>query len=103
MDTPRRFASFGDFYPFYLSEHRNPWCRRLHLAGTAVGALLFVGALAAQAWRALLLVPLLAYGFAWAGHFFFEHNRPATFQYPLWSLRGDLKMFADACLRRRPP
>ena len=33
------------------------------------------------------------YGFAWVGHFFVEHNRPATFTYPLWSFMGDYHMF----------
>ncbi len=31
-----RFASFREFYPFYLSEHRHPVSRRLRrLAGIA--------------------------------------------------------------------
>ena len=29
-----RYPSFATFYPFYLTEHRNPTCRRLHFAGT---------------------------------------------------------------------
>jgi len=43
----------------------------------------------------LLAAPLAGYGCAWAGHFFFEHNRPATFTYPVYSLIGDWAMFRD--------
>jgi len=35
------------------------------------------------------------YAFAWVGHFFFEHNRPATFTHPLWSFMGDWVMWKD--------
>ncbi|MFN9572747.1 MAG: Mpo1-like protein, partial [Betaproteobacteria bacterium] len=31
-----RFTSFREFYPFYLSEHRNRTCRRLHFIGTTL-------------------------------------------------------------------
>jgi hypothetical protein len=74
-----RFKSFADFYPFYLSEHRNRTCRRLYFAGLLV-VLAFIGLAAAtrNAWW-LAPAPLAGYGCAWVGHFFFEHNRPATF------------------------
>ncbi len=42
-----------------------------------------------------MLLPVLGYGFAWVGHFFFEHNRPATFKHPWYSLAGDFVMFKD--------
>ena len=29
-----QYSSFRDFYPFYLGEHSNLTCRRLHFAGT---------------------------------------------------------------------
>jgi hypothetical protein len=46
----------------------------------------------------LWFIPLIGYGFAWVGHFFYEHNKPATFQYPLYSLMADWVMFKDILL-----
>lgn len=89
-----RYTSFRDFYPFYLSQHQDRTCRRLHVVGSTI--VLFLLALTlglAQARWLLLLVPLVGYGFAWVGHFRFERNRPATFQYPLYSLMGDWVMY----------
>jgi hypothetical protein len=40
-------------------------------------------------------LPVIGYGFAWVGHFFFEKNKPATFQYPFWSLISDFKLFFE--------
>ena len=88
-----RFASFREFYPFYLSEHRNPTCRKLHFAGsTLVLALAAAAALLREPWL-LAGVPVAGYGFAWIGHYGFEKNRPATFSYPAWSLAGDWVMY----------
>jgi hypothetical protein len=92
----QRYASFREFYPYYLSEHRNPTCRRLHFVGSALILVLVglvIAAVLAPWW--LLAVPVIGYGFAWVGHFVFERNRPATFTYPLWSLAGDWVMFKD--------
>ncbi len=90
-----RYKSFKDFYPFYLSQHQNITCRRLHFAGTALVILTAVYALFSLELILLILLPVFGYGFAWAGHFFFEKNRPATFTYPLYSLSGDFVMFKD--------
>ena len=87
------YASFRDFYPYYLSEHRNRTCRQLHFAGsTLVLALIVAAAFTRNPWL-LLLVPLAGYGFAWVGHFVFEKNRPATFKHPWYSLMGDWVMY----------
>lgn len=91
----RRYESFQEFYPFYLSEHANRTCRRLHFVGTALVIATLVAALSTGYWSLLWAVPVLGYGFAWLGHFFFEHNTPATFKYPLFSLFGDFVMFKD--------
>ena len=97
----RRFASFDEFYPFYLQEHRNVVSRRLHFIGSwGVLALLGLALFTGNAWW-LLGALLCGYGFAWVGHFFFEKNRPATFKYPLWSLMGDFRLFFETVSGRR--
>lgn len=94
------FSTFAEFYPYYLSEHQDHACRRLHYAGTSLVILLLLYVLFSQNWLWLLAVPLAGYGFAWVGHFFFEHNKPATFRYPLYSLMGDWVMLRDAMTGR---
>lgn len=89
------FNSFDEFYPFYLGEHANRTCRRLHFIGSTLVILTLVLALASGKFRWLWLMPLFGYGFAWAGHYLFEKNRPATFQHPLYSLAGDWVMYAQ--------
>ena len=88
-----QYASFRDFYPFYLSEHRNATSRKLHFAGSAIVLAIAVAAIATRQWWALWLMPVAGYGFAWVGHFAFEKNRPATFKHPFYSLMGDWVMF----------
>ncbi len=91
----QRYQSFREFYPFYLSEHANPTCRRLHFVGTTlVIVFLATAILTRNAWW-LVGALVAGYGFAWIGHFFFEHNRPATFTYPVYSFIGDWVMFKD--------
>lgn len=90
-----RYASFREFYPFYLSEHAHRTSRRLHFIGSCGVILLVLVALALRDARWLLAALVCGYGFAWVGHLFFEKNRPATFQHPLYSFIGDWVMFAD--------
>lgn len=91
--SKHEFSSFWEFYPYYLAEHSNPTCRRLHFFGSSLVLLQLLWILLTSAWAWLWLLPLTGYGFAWIGHFFFEKNRPATFSYPLYSLMGDWVMF----------
>ena len=95
-----RYRTFHEFYPFYLSEHADRTCRRLHFIGTALVILWTSYVLVTASFQWLWVVLPLGYGFAWAGHFFFEKNRPATFSYPLYSLAGDFVMFRDILIGR---
>jgi hypothetical protein len=100
--TAHRFQSFQAFYPFYLSQHADLTCRRLHVVGSALVLCLLAYVLLSRQWVFLLALPVLGYGFAWVGHFVFERNRPATFQYPLYSLMGDWLMFWQSVTGRLP-
>lgn len=93
------FKNFAEFYPYYLAEHSNPRCRALHYIGSTLVLLIIAYALWTQNWWSLLWVPLAGYGFAWLGHFGFEHNKPATFKYPVYSLAADWVMYKDFWVR----
>ena len=97
-----RFSSFREFYPFYLSEHANTACRRLHFVGSSLvlGCVAMLVASGNPLW--LLYALLCGYGFAWIGHFFFEHNKPATFRHPFYSFLGDWVMYKDMLTGRVP-
>lgn len=88
-----KFDSFAEFFPYYLAEHANPICRGLHYIGTTLSILVVAYAIYTQNWWLLLAFPVIGYGCAWVGHFVFEKNRPATFDYMWWSLLGDYKMY----------
>lgn len=88
-----QFSSLDEFWPFYLSQHLNPKTRSLHFAGTTAGLLLLASAALQRRPSLLIWALVAAYGCAWIGHFFFEKNAPATFKYPLLSLRADFRMY----------
>jgi hypothetical protein len=102
MSEERRFNSFAEFYPFYLDEHANRASRRLHFIGTTVGIGLVVAAVVTWVWWLAVLAWLQGYAFAWVGHFFFEHNKPATFKYPGYSFMGDWRLWWEILTRKQP-
>jgi hypothetical protein len=99
---PAHFASFGEFYPYYLEQHTNRVSRRLHVSGTLLAIAVVVAAIVSGRWLWLLAAPLVGYLPAWCGHVLFERNSPATFRHPLYSLRGDFVMLAEVLSGRRP-
>ena len=94
----KKYNTFWEFYPFYLSQHQNSICRLLHFIGTSIIILLLIFYVNSP--MDLLYIPLTGYGFAWVGHFFFEKNKPATFEYPFYSLMGDFVMFWQILTRK---
>lgn len=91
----KEYKSFAEFYPFYLTQHQNITCRILHYIGSLLALALTFTAIYTQNLLLLPVALIAGYFFAWIGHFFFEHNKPATFQYPIWSFMGDWVMLKD--------
>ena len=89
------YKTLADLYPFYLSEHANRTSRRLHFIGTTIGLACALHALSTLNFWWLLAGFVQGYAWAWAGHYFFEKNRPATFSHPLYSFMGDWVMWKD--------
>jgi hypothetical protein len=96
-----RFASFREFYPYYLQQHTNSTSRRLHVGGTLLAVVAALSAVVTGRWRWLLAVPFAGYLPAWIGHVLFERNSPATLRHPLYSLRGDFTLLLEVLSGRR--
>lgn len=90
--TSPRIRTFKDFWPYYLALHSKPGTRRFHMAGTLLALGLFLLLALAGRWTWLPIVLVVGYAPAWYSHFFIEHNRPATWRYPVWSFRADFKL-----------
>lgn len=88
-----KFATYAEFWPFYLHQHSQRNARQLHVLGTFLALLALAKAILCLSLLWFLVALLLGYGFAWAAHAFVEKNHPATFSHPIWSLRGDFHMF----------
>lgn len=90
--SEKKYSTYKEFWPFYLSQHKHTLNRFLHRVGTLLSIILFFYLITQQLWIQLLLVPIVGYSFAWFGHFVIEKNVPATFTYPIWSFISDLRM-----------
>ncbi len=88
-----RIGSYPEFWPYYLRQHAKLATRYWHFGGTTLAIIGVIVVVArADPWY-LLLAAVGGYGPAWFAHFFVEHNRPATFTYPFWSLFSDFRMY----------
>ena len=93
MSDEKTYGSFEEFWPEYVRAHASKTNRTLHFVGTTMAMACLGSAVVFRKPSLLLLAPVLGYGPAWIGHFFIEHNKPATFKNPIYSLRGDLRMW----------
>ena len=94
-DATKDYKTLDEFYPYYLQEHSNRTCRRLHFAGTTLALVLIATAVVTRTWWLIAVAFVQGYVWAWVGHFVYEHNKPATFKYPWLSFRGDWRMWKD--------
>eukprot|EP00048_Salpingoeca_helianthica_P016386 m.232036 g.232036 ORF g.232036 m.232036 type:complete len:218 (-) comp18562_c0_seq1:184-837(-) len=75
--------------------------------GIAEGAILVLTfllttkSLTGKLWLGFFVL-VAGYACAWYGHFFHEHNMPATFIYPTYSLLSDFKMFFNILTQAEP-
>ena len=103
MSEPaRKYDSFAEFYPFYLSEHSSRTTRRLHFAGTALALLCLLELVMTGDLSWLILALVFGYSCGWFVDLVVEKNRPATFKYPLYSLMGDGRMFWEILTGKIP-
>jgi hypothetical protein len=94
--------TFGEYYEYYLTLHKNKWCRRLHVLGQFATIAFITLCFYYQAYLLLILTPFVVYPFAWSGHYFFEKNKPAAFSNPLWAKACDWVMLKDIIIGRIP-
>lgn len=90
MKSEKTYKSFIEFWPFYLSQHQNKINRWLHVVGALIGISIMY--FSEVRYIGIFFGLIAGYFFAWLGHFVFEKNRPATFEYPLYSFIADFKM-----------
>ena len=93
--TQQRFHSIEAFWPYYVREHSQPLTRQLHFAGNTNLLVWLVIATLQRSLKLLVWAVASSYAFAWVGHFVVERNRPATFEYPIWSAVCDMWMYRN--------
>jgi len=89
----KEYKTFKEFYAYYLTEHNKVGTRVTHFIGTTFFFVFLVMAIVKLEPMYLVPTVIVPYAFAWIGHFFIEKNKPATFQYPWMSLKGDFKLY----------
>ena len=95
-----RIKTFKEFYPYYLTQHSKMWTRILHFLGTLLLLAVVIYVMQSGKERFLWYLPIFGFGFAAFSHYVFEKNKPTFFQYPLWTLFADFKIFFELLTRK---
>ena len=92
MSTVVQYKTYEEFYPYYLSQHRHPFNRKLHFLGFVA----FFGSLFYAIWYMslyhLIVCPFSLLIFPFVGHYVVEKNKPLVFKYPKWTLQADFRL-----------
>ena len=91
----KNIITFKKYYKNYLKLHKNKWCRRFHFLGQLATIFFIIFCFFKKSYLLLIFTPFIVYPFAWAGHYFFEKNKPAAFKNPLMAKLSDWIMFKD--------
>ena len=92
-----QFQNWPHFHQYYLCEHSNQTTKLFHFLGT-FNALIFVLVFVKSGLKKvkyLIFGIVQAYSFSWFSHFFVEQNKPAAFDYWIWSFISGLVMHKD--------
>ena len=98
----KKYTSFKEFYPYYLSEHEKKQTKLLHFIGTTLYFYCIAHLLTSFDPMFALYALVCGYGFAWVSHYFVEKNKPATFKYPLYSFVADHVMYFEILRGKHP-
>jgi hypothetical protein len=94
------YASFNEFYPAYLMDHKDPMSRKIHFVGFGIYLLGNVLGLVLWSWWPVIACTVVGYLMSWFGHYYFERNKPTSFGKPYWSMRAGRKMFLEMLIGR---
>lgn len=98
----KKFKTFDEFYPYYMSFHSNRANRRMHFIGVALSILQLLRTIFFSfSIFNLMLSPLILVCFATSGHYFFEgYFLPP--EYLGLGFKSDLKMCYEIATGKRP-
>lgn len=101
---PRSFDSFDAFWLHYLQVHSKQRTRQMHYLAITVGIVGILVSTGVADYGLFAIGGIVAgYLIAWSAHATIEHNSPAFFGAPIWSLGAGLRMYVLGTTGRLGP